>query len=834
MNTSAERIRRGLEEALACVNGDASAAGRVTVVQPAPKGLPTVVMDRPWVNVCEIRLKLGITQPQMALLLPPEVDLIFRTDVEGTPGSALFRPRYEWVRNGQRQILQRTGAILRTSDGPQRLPLWLMEAVDVVDAFRAGADDGAHWETLARFRRAIEPPADVPGPRLSMTEFLKGLQVRLADRLSISPTADASDFEIIPFSDRSLEAAEADDGAEGFSEAAGELSGASLRAFQQRTRSKGALPAYRVGDGPYLVVDRGVLPVLEVMVRKQRAPREERVEFVRNPTPALTEAVEAALRKQGRLEGLDAQGEEEAIEAAVRKGLVETTEYSERVFGIRTYEKAQLDFVDGSGTTWLPEQFDDATRRVIESLDNTALEGLRSRVADAIASGTPRVEVDGAPLPANQEVLKALDVRIAATRAPTEGPPAAVEAPDRTGPQILATKDNYDEVAFRRTMRQRKRLINAAVPAVVRTPLKQHQTESLTWQINAWEAGLPGILNADEQGLGKTLQTIAFLAWLQRQMADSAAQERGPVLVVAPTSLLQNWEMEVERHLDDTGLGHLIRLYGSEIARRRRDDAHGRDTDSGEAKLDFERLHTAIEEGRAHRFWMLTTYTTLTNYQHSLGRIRFSAPVFDEIQNLKNPDSLRANAARAMNADFRIGLTGTPIENSTVDLWAIVDQLAPGQLESLKAFRETYGAPNSDNMAALHDKVFREREGRPPLALRRLKEDVARDLPAKQRRLYPRLMPPVQADAYEEARAKLAMGGPGAALKMLHHIRSVSVHPALGSAGADDAFVDASARGWSLRLQSSTGSNELGNGRWSSSTVKKQYRSIELASRGSA
>ncbi|MCW5714487.1 MAG: DEAD/DEAH box helicase [Bauldia sp.] len=757
-----------------------------------------------------------------ALGLPADVDLTFRTDVEGTPGSMSFRPRYEWVKNGQKQVLQRTGSILKTSSGPRRLPLWLMEAVEVVDAFRAGDDDGSHWETLARFRRAIDPPADTLGPRLSMTDFLKGLEVRLADGLSISPNADGTDFEIIPFSGQSLDAS----GTGNSSEAEGELSGSTLRAFQQRTRTKGALPAYRVGDSAFLVVDRGALTVLEVMVRKQGAPREERAEFIRNPTQAIAEAVEGSLRKQGRLDGLDAQGEEEAIESLVRKGLVETVEYSERVQGVRAYAKAALDLISGSGTTWLPEQFAEAVRKAIESLDHAALTELRSRVAEAINQGAAEVLVDGATLPANAEILKALDIRLAAASGADRGPGGD---PRGSESLILDTKDNYSEVAFERKEQGRSSLIDNAVPSHVRTSLKAHQVESLTWQIEAWRAGLPGILNADEQGLGKTLQTIAFLAWLQRHMTAATAAERGPILVVAPTSLLQNWEMEVERHLDEPYLGHLIRLYGGEVARRRRDGTRGRDTESGEAKLDFDRLETAVREGRAHRFWILTTYTTLTNYQHSLGRIRFSAVVFDEIQNLKNPDSLRANAARAMNADFRIGLTGTPIENSSIDLWAIMDQLAPGKLGSLREFRAQYGTPTAENMAELYGRVFEGVAGRPPLALRRLKEDVAADLPAKQRRLYPRLMPGVQAAVYEEARAKLAGGGAGAALKMLHHIRSVSVHPALGTGGADDAFVDASAR-LSATLSILDGIKARGERALVFiEHLKMQYRFIELA-----
>lgn len=127
------------------------------------------------------------------------------------------------------------------------------------------------------------------------------------------------------------------------------------------------------------------------------------------------------------------------------------------------------------------------------------------------------------------------------------------------------------------------------------------------------------------------------------------------------------------------------KTHGAAISARKHSGARGVDTENGEAKLDLGFLSEAIQEGRAHRFWVLTTYTTLTNYQHSLGKIRFAAAVFDEIQNLKNPDSLRGYAASAMNVDFRIGLTGTPIENSAVDLWAVMDQLVPGPLGTLKA-----------------------------------------------------------------------------------------------------------------------------------------------------
>jgi len=257
---------------------------------------------------------------------------------------------------------------------------------------------------------------------------------------------------------------------------------------------------------------------------------------------------------------------------------------------------------------------------------------------------------------------------------------------------------------------------------------------------------------------------------------------------------LVNWEEEVERHVQPRQFGQLVRLYGSSIATSMRRGQRGTDIATGLPHLDLDWLDEAIEEGRAHRYWILTTYTTLTNYQHSLGTIPFSAVVFDEIQAAKNQDTIRSNAVATVNADFRIGLTGTPIENTTFDLWTIMDRLAPGALGAGKAFRERYGTATEDNMTELHTRIFKPQGSLPPLGLRRTKDEVARDLPTKTRRLHPREMPAPQAREYESARSKLATGGRGAALKMLHHIRSVSVHPGFSSPDSHETFVALSAR----------------------------------------
>ncbi|TXL70219.1 DEAD/DEAH box helicase [Vineibacter terrae] len=729
--------------------------------------------------------------------LPPLVDMTLRTDAEGIVGSSGFRLRYEWSRNGQRQLPRRTGAMLETAQGARRLPLWMLDAIEVADSHQSGQGDAADWEALGRFRKALDPGASIAGrdeaSRISMTDFLSGLEVRLVDRFSISPKGD-TDFDLVPFSSDTLDARDAASGFAEPSESMSEVDGPDLQRFQSLVRGRGALPAYRLSPGRYVVVERSAAPALSVMAGMQKASPEDRRAFIQNPLPKLTEAIEAQLRRSGQLDGLSPAAEQEAIEAAIGPVLVETQEFSERVTGIVKYEKPDLGEIEPSSTTWLPEEFAGRLADALGRQDAAQLEALRDRVATAIEKQWPTVELEDLVLPARPEMLKLLDERLDRINAgPVEPNDREVDA-ERGGPFVLDTEVNYEDLKWHAKLKPRTSGIADALPGSVRTPLKSHQVESFAWQIEAWRSGLPGVLNADEQGLGKTLQTIAFLAWLNTALARPEVRKRGPVLVVAPTSLLENWEQEVARHMDETGLGHLIRLYGSSLGGRRRTGFRGTDTDSGEAKLDFGALHEAVAEGRAHRFWMLTTYTTLTNYQHSLARIPFSAVVFDEIQALKNPISLRAVAARSINADFRIGLTGTPIENSTVDLWAVMDQLAAGSLDSLKEFRQRYLKPEEGNMAELYSRVFERGGTKPPLAIRRLKETVATDLPSKSRRIHPRLMPDAQALAYDDARLKLARGGLGAQLKMLHHIRSVSVHPSLDEEMNNEDFTRSSGR----------------------------------------
>ena len=160
-----------------------------------------------------------------------------------------------------------------------------------------------------------------------------------------------------------------------------------------------------------------------------------------------------------------------------------------------------------------------------------------------------------------------------------------------------------------------------------------------------------------------------------------------------------------------------------------------------------------------------------------------------------------------------------------------MEQLTPGRFGSIKSFREQFGEPAEGNMRELYSLVFESKAGLPPVALRRLKGEVARDLPEKSRRLHPRLMPEPQAATYEKARGNLAAGSRGGALKMLHHIRSVSVHPDASSPADDETYTDMSARLQAtmdiLRAVSARGERAL----VFIEHIKMQHRFVELVKR---
>jgi SNF2 family DNA or RNA helicase len=324
-----------------------------------------------------------------------------------------------------------------------------------------------------------------------------------------------------------------------------------------------------------------------------------------------------------------------------------------------------------------------------------------------------------------------------------------------------------------------------AAPTALQTALKDHQKAGLDWLQETWRGGAPGVLLADDMGLGKTLQALAFLEWLRR--VQGRAGDHRPFLVVAPTSLLETWVMEHDHHLQPPGLGEPLKVWGRGLAALRTNGGRG-------SALDRSRL--------AHASWLLTTYETLRDYHQSLAVVPFAAAIFDEVQKIKNPGALATEAAKAINADFVIGLSGTPVENRLADLWSIFDRVHEGFLGDLKAFSSRYERPDTpqESLIELKAKIERPLNGLPPPMLRRMKHEHLPGLPPKTERVRARPMPEVQAQAYGRA-IEVARGqARGDVLRALHGIRSVSLHPLGADEATDGRFITASAR-WQVTFE---------------------------------
>jgi superfamily II DNA or RNA helicase len=227
------------------------------------------------------------------------------------------------------------------------------------------------------------------------------------------------------------------------------------------------------------------------------------------------------------------------------------------------------------------------------------------------------------------------------------------------------------------------------------------------------------------------------------------------------------------------------------------------------AGLDLDREELAkkvkyalkLNELRKPKQLVITTYENLRDYQFSLGLIEWSIIVFDEAQNIKNPDSLKARAAKALQANFKLLTTGTPVENSLKDFWSLFDCLEPNYLDTYQKFRTCCMTPiskaNDEKKSEISKEIgdkLREKVG--GYMLRRDKEDELKGLPQKyiifedsenkDNKLDQKIMsrmPPEQLSLYKDVLNATTdacnEGKQAAALKGLHEIRSVSLHPSL-------------------------------------------------------
>ncbi|MEL6402255.1 MAG: DEAD/DEAH box helicase [Cyanobacteria bacterium J06607_6] len=234
--------------------------------------------------------------------------------------------------------------------------------------------------------------------------------------------------------------------------------------------------------------------------------------------------------------------------------------------------------------------------------------------------------------------------------------------------------------------------------------LREYQQRGLSWLHYLESLGLNGCL-ADDMGLGKTIQVIARLVQ-ERELAAEAGANVPPTLLIGPTSVLGNWQHEVEKFAPElTAVVH----HGSDRAK------------DAKAFKALCRDHDVV----------ITSFTLARKDAKLFGAVNWHRVVLDEAQNIKNPKAAQTKAILKLEANHRLALTGTPVENRLLDLWSIFNFLNPGYLGTQGQFRKQFEVPiqrdNSPRRSATLKKLVE------PFILRRLKTDqsIIKDLPDK-------------------------------------------------------------------------------------------------------
>lgn len=692
--------------------------------------------------------------------LPPVAPYRLRIEGKGVLSQPGFAFNWRLIAPTGRPAMgvKRQGTHVQQGSNEYTLVDPLYSLVTGMEAYNAlpSEDMDARFLKWAELKELLPEDAEV-------SDHLRTMNIVQASSLSLDPHGSA-DFDPVLLSGLSKEGSEE---APASDEPGPILPDRPQSHFAERFRQlPRAHQHYALPGNWYVVVPEQVRKGLEVVHEIQRAPQSERAAFLANPQSTLRE----------RLGG-------ELSESELEQLFQETPQFvSERVRYLGQWMPKARAFNVPSEQQWFPEEgvvlgvpTPNGMYQVPPADTSAVLEKLR----EAREAGQPTISFQGQEIPADDETVQAFE-QVVPERAPKE-PPEPPEPPpgsDKPAPEAPVIVDNLEELEYSAAPRKTAGAPGGLPAALGSLRLFPHQQVGLEWLQKHWTSGSRGALLADDMGLGKTLQALAFMAWVQEQMEDGYHPQK-PLLVVAPTGLLRNWEAEAERHLEAGGLGPVLRAYGSGIS-------------TLSSASHRERRRQLAESG-----WVLTTYETLRDKFHLFLDLEWAVVVFDEVQKIKNPGARATDIAKSVAGDFAVALTGTPVENSLTELWCIVDTISPGYLGALREFREKYEHPARENPeVAGQVKELLEAED-PPKLLRRMKEDHLPDLPPHETHLLERNMSPTQSQAYRAAlqSAVAGQGQKGSALQALQQMRRVSLLPAeLPPEGITDEYVGESAR----------------------------------------
>ncbi|MDU6152155.1 MAG: DEAD/DEAH box helicase [Actinomyces urogenitalis] len=314
-------------------------------------------------------------------------------------------------------------------------------------------------------------------------------------------------------------------------------------------------------------------------------------------------------------------------------------------------------------------------------------------------------------------------------------------------------------------------LVDVDPPLGLQAELRPYQLEGYRWLHLLRGAGLGGVL-ADDMGLGKTVQVLAEI----QKMAEEPGGLTAPVLVVAPTSVIGAWAEQAAQFCP-----------GLRVREVRRTSA---------------KRGTSMAQEAAQADVLVTSYTLMRLDEEDLAQVEWSWVVLDEAQFIKNHTSATYKAARRLRAPSTLAITGTPLENSLMDLWSLLSVSAPGLLPGPQRFKELYKRPIDRGGQQGRDRLQALRSRMHPFMLRRTKEEVAHDLPDKSEQILRVELSPSHRRAYEARLIRERQKVMGlleddtaqarfSALRSLTILRQMALDPALVPAAEEGAQDDA-------------------------------------------
>lgn len=424
-----------------------------------------------------------------------------------------------------------------------------------------------------------------------------------------------------------------------------------------------------------------------------------------------------------------------------RNEVYDLTQYSSRIQGIGIERNVYSPYIarKDSNSEWIPKNVDLGIRYTPEgasepiivpiALDN--IDALKANIVEAENLQHTQFAWPGLPNPIPLQDAKYFIETLSATkRDVADGmfEPTSVHEMERARRNTLLLKPNIESIDYAEVQQSPDGFHDPAVVPLPRSlrpsvSLKDHQISGVAWLQHRWKnspTSFRGVVLADDMGLGKTIQVLTFIS-----QCNEFTQGLDPSLIVAPVSLLENWKDEIDKFFEP-GSMRVVTLYGDHIKK------HRVPSDQIDAVLIGEGITQFLRRG-----WIgdaqivLTTYETLRDLEFSLATQPWAIMVCDEAQKIKNPNALVTRSAKKQKARFRIACTGTPVENSLTDIWCLFDFVQPGLLGSLNQFGSQYRKPIEAETEAEKECIEKLQQVIDPQILRRLKSDVAKDLPKK-------------------------------------------------------------------------------------------------------